>query len=207
MNQTNNSSILRDACTNYQDTKNLEILKVNALARLIVDRVCKKLSTLNSMGADFRPIKEYVQLQPLAIELDQLSNNAFVDLFFEDSTESTITLPVPNKDTKALFTKGGVVKLANLRKSYTERLKNNSDPSLYGDSSYLILNLQTPVIQMIEDEVERLLMSSVPRDFDMEWKVTYSTQAFSQKAKGKNGDKDRVVTNLRQGFSIVMKCN
>ncbi len=207
MNQTNNSSILRDACTNYRDTKNLEILKVNALARLIVDRVCKKLNTFNSMGAGFRPIKEYVQLQPLAIELDQLSNEAFVDLFFEDKTESTVLLPVPNKDIKTLFTKGEVVKLANLRKSYTERLKHDNDPSLYGDASYLILNIQTSVIQMIEDEVKNLLMSAVPKDFDMEWSVTYSTQAFSQKAKGKNGEKDRVVTNLRQGFSIVMKCN
>ena len=206
MNQTNNSSILRDACTNYRDTKNLEILKVNALARLIVDRVCKKLSTFNNMGADFRPIKEYVQLQPLAIELDQLSNDAFVDLFFEDNAGCMISLPAPNRNDKVQFAKGEVVKLANLRKSYTEKLKHTND--YYGiDASYLILNLQTSAILMIEDEVERLLMSAVPKDFDMEWSVFYSTQAFSQKAKGKNGDKDRVVTNFRQGFSIIMKCN
>lgn len=206
MNQTNNSSILRDACRNCRDAKNLGILRLNALARLIVDRVCKKLNTFNDIG-DFRPIREYVQLQPLAIELDQLSNDAFVDLFFEDKTGCTISLPAPNKTDKVQFTKGDVVRLANLRKSYTEKLKHTDDHDIYGDASYLILNLQTSAILMIEDEVEHLLMSAVPKDFDMEWSVCYSTQAFSQKAKGKNGDKDRVVTNLRQGFSIIMKCN
>lgn len=206
MNQTNNSSILRDACRNCRDAKNLGILRLNALARLIVDRVCKKLNTFNDIG-DFRPIREYVQLQPLAIELDQLPNDAFVDLFFEDKTGCTISLPAPNKTDKVQFTKGDVVRLANLRKSYTEKLKHTDDHDIYGDASYLILNLQTSAILMIENEVEHLLMSAVPKDFDMEWSVFYSTQAFSQKAKGKNGDKDRVVTNLRQGFSIIMNCN
>lgn len=206
MNQPDNSSVLRDACRNYRDAKNLAVLRLNVLARLIVGQVCKKLNSFNNMGV-FYPIKEYAEIQPLAIELDQLSNDAFVDLLFEDNTGGTISLPAPNKNDKVQFTKEEVVKLANLRKSYTEEPKHTDGRVIYGDPVYLILNLQTSEILMIEDEVKHLLMSAVPKDFDMEWSVSYSTQAFSRKVKGKNGDKDHVETHLQQGFRIIMECN
>lgn len=168
--------------------------------------MCKKLNSFNNRGV-FYPIKEYAEIQPLAIELDQLSNDAFVDLLFEDKTGRTISLPAPNKNDKVQFTKEEVVKLAKIRKSYTEEPKHTDGRIIYGDAVYLILNLQTSEILMIEDEVKHLLMSAVPKDFDMEWNVFYSTQAFSRKVKGKNGDKDRVETHLQQGFTIIMKCN